>query len=94
VAEVAEGAAQGDSAKPDGGNGDGGHDQVIDREEIETLLSRLDEPEARLVRMYHLEGKTYHEISAELGMPENSVGPALSRARAKMRRSAGSEATV
>jgi RNA polymerase sigma-70 factor (ECF subfamily) len=39
--------------------------------------------------MYHLEGKTYQEISRSVGMPENSVGPMLSRARAKLRRRAG-----
>ena len=36
-----------------------------------------------------LEGKTYQEISRSVGMPENSVGPMLSRARAKLRRRAG-----
>jgi RNA polymerase sigma-70 factor (ECF subfamily) len=36
--------------------------------------------------MYHLEGKSYREISSVIGMPENSIGPMLSRARAKMRR--------
>jgi RNA polymerase sigma-70 factor (ECF subfamily) len=36
--------------------------------------------------MYHLEGKTYDEISRKTGVPENSIGPTLSRARAKMRR--------
>jgi RNA polymerase sigma-70 factor (ECF subfamily) len=36
--------------------------------------------------MYHLEGKSYQEISRLVGIPENSVGPTLSRAREKMRR--------
>jgi RNA polymerase sigma-70 factor (ECF subfamily) len=35
--------------------------------------------------MYHLDGKTYQEISGVTGMPTNSVGPMLSRARAKLR---------
>ena len=35
--------------------------------------------------MYHLEGKSYAEISQAVGMTENSIGPVLSRARAKMR---------
>ena len=48
-------------------------------------LDRAGE-EADIVRLYHLEGKTYHEISRETGVPVNSIGPALSRARAKMRR--------
>jgi RNA polymerase sigma-70 factor (ECF subfamily) len=42
--------------------------------------------------MYHLEGKSYHEISQDLGIPENSIGPALSRARAKMRRASADAA--
>ena len=42
--------------------------------------------EARIVRMYHLEGKSYHEIGRAVGMSENSIGPILSRARSKMRR--------
>jgi RNA polymerase sigma-70 factor (ECF subfamily) len=61
-------------------------ERLSDREQIERLLQALDSPEAEVVRMYHLEGKSYQEISSQVGMPENSVGPTLSRARAKMRR--------
>ena len=57
-----------------------------DREEVERLLGGLQGTEAQVVRMYHLEGKSYHEISMVVGMPENSIGPILSRARNKMRR--------
>jgi RNA polymerase sigma-70 factor (ECF subfamily) len=49
------------------------------------MMADLDSSEARVVRMYHLEGKSYQEISSAVGMPENSVGPTLSRARQKMR---------
>ena len=52
-------------------------------------LGQLQGSEATVVRMYHLEGKSYQEISHSVGMPENSVGPMLSRARAKLRRRAG-----
>jgi RNA polymerase sigma-70 factor (ECF subfamily) len=62
--------------------------RVSDRDEVERLLANLDGAEARVVRMYHLEGKSYQEISSAVGMPENSVGPTLSRAREKMRRGA------
>ena len=65
-----------------------GEQRVSDREEVERLLAGLDGAEARVVRMYHLEGKSYQEISSAVGMPENSVGPTLSRAREKMRRGA------
>ncbi|MBP6931771.1 MAG: hypothetical protein KBB62_03565, partial [Candidatus Pacebacteria bacterium] len=48
-------------------------------------LCRLIEP---LLPRFDLEGKSYQEISSAVGMPENSVGPMLSRARRKMRTSA------
>ncbi|MEX2120174.1 MAG: sigma-70 family RNA polymerase sigma factor [Pirellulales bacterium] len=60
--------------------------RVSDRDEVERLLEELEGREAEVVRMYHLEGKSYEEISSVVGMPENSVGPTLSRAREKMRR--------
>jgi RNA polymerase sigma-70 factor (ECF subfamily) len=60
--------------------------RVSDRDEVERLMAGLDVAEAQIVRMYHLEGKSYQEISSAVGMPENSVGPTLSRAREKMRR--------
>ena len=63
--------------------------RVSDREQVEKLLAELDGAEAKVVRMYHLEGKSYQEISSAVGMPENSVGPTLSRARRKMRSGAG-----
>ena len=61
-------------------------DRFCDRDEVQRLLGELEGPEADVVRMYHLEGKSYQEISSAVGMPENSVGPTLSRAREKMRR--------
>ena len=62
-------------------------DEVLNRDEVEQLLTHLDEGEARIVRMHYLEGKSYDEISTTTGMPSNSIGPTLSRAKAKMRRS-------
>ena len=61
-------------------------EQLGNREEIERLLDELQESEARVVRMYHLEGRSYREISSAVGVPENSIGPILSRARSKLRR--------
>ena len=55
------------------------------REEIEQLLAGLNGAEADVVRLHYLEGKSYREVSLALGIPENSVGPTLSRAREKMR---------
>ena len=68
-----------------GGDGAKIEQQIGDREEVERLLGKLDGHEATIVRMYHLEGKTYQEISTATGLAENSVGPTLSRARQKMR---------
>jgi RNA polymerase sigma-70 factor (ECF subfamily) len=59
--------------------------RVIDRDEVDRLLEGLDGQDAEVVRLYHLDGKTYQQISAALGIPENSIGPMLSRARTKLR---------
>ncbi len=61
-------------------------DRLANREEVERLLGALSGAEAQVVRMYHLEGKSYREISEAVGMPVNSIGSILSRARVKMRR--------
>ncbi|TWT55820.1 ECF RNA polymerase sigma-E factor [Thalassoglobus neptunius] len=66
----------------------GGADHVqrlSDSEEVRVLISQLPSSEARIVRLYHIDGKTYREISNELGIPENSVGPTLHRARERMK---------
>jgi RNA polymerase sigma-70 factor (ECF subfamily) len=60
-------------------------ERIDNRDEVERLLLTLHGPEADVIRLYHLEGKSYREISSTVGMPENSIGPTLSRARAKMR---------
>jgi RNA polymerase sigma-70 factor (ECF subfamily) len=65
-------------------NGDA-EQRISDREEVDRLLQSLAGPEAQVVRMYHLEGKTYQEISRATGMPTNSVGPMLTRIRTKLR---------
>ncbi len=59
--------------------------RIENKEEVEKLMLRLDPQEANVVRLYHLEGKSYQEISRETGVSENSIGPVLSRAREKMR---------
>lgn len=58
---------------------------AVNREHVESLLQRLDTDEAKLVRLHHIEGRSYGEISRLTGMPLGSIGPALSRAKAKMR---------
>ncbi len=67
--------------------------RVMDREEVERLLDGLEGNEAEVVRQYHLQGKTYAEISSATGVAENSIGPTLSRARAKLRANVNSAAS-
>jgi len=74
---TAEAAERGGAARP-----------LIDREEIESLLSRLDPLEAQLVRLHHLEARSYGDISHITGLPLGAIGPALSKARQKMREAA------
>ncbi len=57
-------------------------------EEVQRLLRRLPTRERMVVRLYYLEGRTYEEISTELNIPVNSIGPILSRARQKLRQNA------
>lgn len=59
--------------------------RIEDEEEVQRMLDGLTAAEAEVVRQFHLEGKSYREISAGLGIPENTIGPTLSRARDKMR---------
>ncbi len=60
------------------------------QEQLEHALESLTTEEATAVRMFHLEGRSYRDISIKIGLAENSVGPFLTRAREKMRRKASS----
>jgi RNA polymerase sigma-70 factor (ECF subfamily) len=68
-------------------------ERLSNHEEIVRMLSGLDVVEAEVVRLYHLEGKSYQQISFQTGIPENSIGPILSRARDKLRRAGMNSAT-
>ncbi len=57
-------------------------------EEVEKLLSKLPGREREVVRLHYIEGRSYEEISTELNIPVNSIGPILSRARKKLRKGA------
>jgi RNA polymerase sigma-70 factor, ECF subfamily len=83
--QIVPGAAHGEMHDVED-HGGGAEERLENHEEVHRLLGELEPEEADIVRLYHLEGKSYHEISRETGVPENSIGPALSRARAKMRR--------
>ena len=63
-----------------------GQARIDNREEIQRMLDGLGSKEASIVRQFHLEGRSYREISSGLGVPQNTIGPTLTRARAKIRR--------
>jgi RNA polymerase sigma-70 factor, ECF subfamily len=54
-------------------------------DQIQELLGKLPEREAQAIRLFHLEHQSYAEIGKHLGIPENTVGPLLSRARSQMK---------
>ncbi len=66
--------------------GDG--QRIENAELVQSMLAGLSETEAAIVRQFHMDGRSYHEISQNLGVPENSIGPLLTRAREKLRRRA------
>lgn len=53
-------------------------------EEVAKLLQKLPSKERSVVRLFYLEGRSYEEISTELNIPINSIGPILARARQKL----------
>ncbi|HEY0981654.1 RNA polymerase sigma factor [Schlesneria sp.] len=59
--------------------------RIENRELVQRMLEGLPEREANIIRQFHLEGRTYREIGERLGIPENSIGPTLARAREKLR---------
>jgi RNA polymerase sigma-70 factor, ECF subfamily len=61
-------------------------------EEVHKLLRSLPPGERQVVRLFYLEGRTYEEISDQLHLPVNSIGPILSRAKAKLRKGVANQA--
>ena len=59
--------------------------RIDDEDEVQAMLAGLGERDASVVRHFHLEGRSYSEISQLLGIPENSIGPTLARARGRLR---------
>jgi len=53
-------------------------------EEVTKLLRTLPAKERSVVKLFYLEGRSYEEISTLLGVPVNSIGPILTRARKKL----------
>ena len=61
---------------------------VVSAEEVERMLEELPPREAEVVRLYHLKYQNYRQIGKKLGIPENSVGPILAKARKRLRETA------
>lgn len=61
------------------------HSRLDNQDLVERMMVGLAKNEAEIIKRYHLEGKSYQEISEALGVPENTIGPTLSRAREKLR---------
>lgn len=59
---------------------------IATAEEVERMLDGLPDREAQAVRLYHLKYLNYRQIGKQIGIPENSVGPILARARQRLRR--------
>ncbi len=57
-----------------------------DDAEVLEFLERLPEQDRRALVLFHIEGASYREISASLGLPPNQVGMVLLRAREKLGR--------
>jgi RNA polymerase sigma-70 factor (ECF subfamily) len=52
---------------------------------VHDLLTSFPRKVREVVRLHYLVGLSYEEISSQLGIPVNSIGPLLSRARQKLR---------
>ena len=63
-------------------------ESIATAEEVERMLQHLSGREAEVVRLYHLKYLNYRQIGKQLGIPENSVGPILAKARKRLRRMA------
>src|SRR4051812_20403164 len=56
-------------------------ESIASAEEVERMLEALPEREAEVVKLYHLKYLNYRQIGKQLGIPENSIGPILAKAR-------------
>ena len=62
-----------------------GEGNLENMEEVQRLLRKLPAREREVVRLFYLEGRSYEEISTQLHIPVNTIGPVLARARKKLR---------
>jgi RNA polymerase sigma-70 factor (ECF subfamily) len=69
-----------------GDDASGEVEPIATAEEVERMLKELPEREAEVIRLYHLKYLNYRQIGKQLGIPENSIGPILAKARKRLRR--------
>jgi RNA polymerase sigma-70 factor (ECF subfamily) len=74
------------AAVDDGASGE--VEAILSADEVERMLDDLSDREKEIVRLYHLKFMNYREIGKQLGLPENSIGPILTKARRKLREAA------
>ena len=65
--------------------------ELEDRDRLDQLLAGLDRRDAEILRRYYFHHEPYAQISREMGISQNSIGPILARLRRRLRQ-AGSEA--
>jgi RNA polymerase sigma-70 factor (ECF subfamily) len=57
----------------------------VTREQLEDAVDRLEEEYRTVFRMHAFEDRSYKQIAEGLGIPMNTVGTRLFRARARLR---------
>lgn len=56
-------------------------------EEARELMNLLPPSDAAVIKLHYLDGLSYSEISSQLSINENSIGPMIHRAKEKLRQS-------
>ena len=65
----------------------GGVREVEAKDEVDSLMTQLPESVRKVFALFHVDGKSYREISELLRVPVNSIGPVLARAKNFLQRS-------
>ena len=58
--------------------------QMEQRDQIESMFSRLPQETVNVLKWIYLDGFTYQQVAKKLGKPLNSLGPLLTRIRASV----------
>jgi RNA polymerase sigma-70 factor, ECF subfamily len=59
--------------------------QALDEQHVSATMRQLEPAFRRVLELYFLDRRSYRDISAELGIPQGTVGTRLLRARQKLR---------